>query len=193
MSKGTAIEYSPEMILFLSENRELPRSEATVLFNARFKTDLSINNIAGVCKRKKFFTGRDGCFKKGCTSWNKGKTGFMGANKTSFPSGNIPHNHVCVGTEHSRGDGYIYVKIAEPNTWQLKQRKIYIETHGEIDKDDVVRFRDGDKQNLHPDNLKLFSRYENLYLNKTNHNSLPGEMKLTNELIAQLEGKLYKQ
>lgn len=36
--------------------------------------------------------GNSGSFKKGQVPWNKGKTGYMGANKTSFKKGHLPPN-----------------------------------------------------------------------------------------------------
>lgn len=43
-----------------------------------------------------------------------------------------------VGTERKRADGYIWVKIAEPNTWKEKHVLLYESVHGnEWNEDDV--------------------------------------------------------
>ena len=44
-----------------------------------------------------------------------------------FAKGNVPPNHRPVGSERISKDGYIEVKVAEPNKWRLKQRVVYEE------------------------------------------------------------------
>src|SRR5438270_419068 len=58
--------------------------------------------------------GRATRFRKGLVPWNLGKTGYMGANRTSFRKGQTPHNHVAVGTKVKDCEGYWKVKVREP-------------------------------------------------------------------------------
>lgn len=44
------------------------------------------------------------------------------ARKTMFRKGNIPANHKPIGYERINADGYIEVKVAEPNKFRLKHR-----------------------------------------------------------------------
>lgn len=48
-------------------------------------------------------------FKKGCKTWNKGRTGYMGPNKTSFKKGDIPWNKGISCSESAKR------KISEKN------------------------------------------------------------------------------
>ena len=50
---------------------------------------------------------------------------------TMFAKGNVPPNHRPVGSERISIDGYIEVKVAEPDKWRLKQRVVYEEAKGE--------------------------------------------------------------
>ncbi len=79
--------------------------------------------------------------------------------KTYFQKGIKPYNHKPVGSEFiGKKDGYTYIKIAEPNTWDLKQRVIYKQHYGDISSDYSVIFADQNKQNFALDNLVLVKR-----------------------------------
>lgn len=51
---------------------------------------------------------------------------------TRFKKGHVPKNHKPVGYERITRDGYIEVKTAEPNVFELKHRLVWIEHNGEI-------------------------------------------------------------
>ena len=90
----------------------------------------------------------------------------MKANKTSFKKGNIPENYRPIGsTRYCSKDGYKYIKVADPNKWELAHRVIWEEHNGKIPKGHIVLFRDRDINNLDIDNLTLVSRAELLKLN----------------------------
>ena len=187
MTNTKAIKYSEEMVTFLSENRKMKRSDLTISFNKKFKTNIALHNIVNMCKRNKFYTGRTGHYKKGEKPWNKDKKGYMGANATSFKKGHVPHNTKNNGIEIVYTSGYTYKKIGAKD-WQLKHRLIFIEHYGDIiGEDDVVRFKDGDKTNFEIENLELINKFEHLYLNRTKHNELPDELKDINLMVAKLE------
>lgn len=139
--------------------------EITKLMNEKFNHQLSEMQIKGVMFRNNLTTGTGGHFRKGSIPWNRGLKGYMGANKTSFKKGTIPPNYKPVGTERLAKDGYIEVKVKDPNKWELKHRLIYKEHHGEIPKGHNVIFADRDKRNFDIDNLILVSKAQMLVLN----------------------------
>lgn len=141
------------------------QKEICELMNAKFKYQFSLSQIKGAMSRYKLQSGVDGTFKKGDTPWNKGVKGYMGANKTSFKKGQEPINHREVGSERITRDGYVEIKVAEPNKWRLKHRVIYEKHYGELPKDYAVIFADGDKTNLDINNLVSVSRHQLLVLN----------------------------
>lgn len=108
----------------------------------------------------------DGCIKKGNIPWNKNTKGIMKSNITSFKKGNIPFNHRKIGEERVNVDGYVEVKVKEPNKWELKQRVLYKKYYGSIPKGNIVIFADNNKFNFEKENLIAIPRNENLILNK---------------------------
>ena len=86
-----------------------------------------------------------------------------------FKKGNIPHNHREIGSTRLNADGYIMIKIAEPNKWQLLQRYVWEKENGrKLLKNECVIFLDGNKENFEPDNLMAIKRSELARVNK-NH------------------------
>lgn len=142
--------------------------EITKQMNDKFEYNFSKEQIKGMMYRNKLTTGTVGYFKKGSTPWNKGLKGYMGANKTSFKKGTIPPQYRPVGSERITKDGYIEIKVEDPNKWELKHRVIWEQHHGEIPKGHAIIFADGDKSNLDIDNLLLVSRKQLLFMNRNN-------------------------
>lgn len=142
--------------------------EITKQMNDKFEYNFSKEQIKGMMYRNKLTTGTVGYFKKGSIPWNKGLKGYMGANKTSFKKGTIPPQYRPVGSERITKDGYIEIKVEDPNKWELKHRVIWEQHHGEIQKGHAIIFADGDKSNLDIDNLLLVSRKQLLFMNRNN-------------------------
>ena len=142
--------------------------EITKKMNDRFNCDFSEGQIKGAITRNKLVTGRDGHFKKGSIPWNKGLSYMPNNKETRFQKGNIPHGHREVGSERIIRDGYIEIKVAEPNVWDLKHRVIYKEHYGEIPDGHNIIFADGNKMNFDIDNLIAVSKSEMLILNNNN-------------------------
>ena len=120
-------------------------------------------------------------FKKGTVPPNKGKK--MSAElyarcaPTMFKKGNKPHTYRPVGSERVNVDGYVEVKVADPNKWRLKHRVIWEEAHGPIPKGHNVQFRDGNSHNLDLGNLYLISRDDQLRNENSIHVRYPEEVR----------------
>ena len=141
------------------------------MMNNKFKYSFDRKQIISFMKRNKLKSEaikNNGRFSKGMTPWNKGLSYQPNNKETRFKKGHITSNYRQVGEERINIDGYIEIKVAEPNKWRLKHRVIYEKHHGEIPKDHVVIFADGNKMNFKIDNLVLISRYQLLVLNKNN-------------------------
>lgn len=185
-------QYTDAELSFLKENRVLTRPELTRAFNRKFNKTKTCIQIKALCTRKGYLTGRTGCFKKGNIPATKGTKGLMRANITSFKKGNCPANHKPVGSERicSR-DGYVLIKIAEPDKWRGKHIVIWEAAHGKVPKGSVIRFKDENPLNHELDNLAMITRHENLYLNRHNYKELPEELKPTIRAVAKLECIVY--
>ncbi|MCE5221875.1 MAG: HNH endonuclease [Clostridium sp.] len=142
--------------------------EIQELMNKKFNLEFNLNQIKGAIARYKLNTGLTGHFPKGHKPFNKGIKGlcFNGCEKTQFKKGNIPQNYRPIGSERINVDGYLEIKVADPNKWRLKQQVVWEEVNGEIPKGKVVIFGDGNKNNFNIDNLILVSRKQLLTLNR---------------------------
>jgi len=104
----------------------------------------------------------------------------------------MPPNHVPVGTERiDNKDGYVKVKIAEPNVWQLKARIVWESINGEIPPSHIIRFIDGDRLNVTIENLEMISRQELCRLNKNGYSTTPEELKPIVRAFSKLETVLF--
>lgn len=154
---------------------DMTNADLAVLFGV---SEAYISHVAfkmRLFKSEDFHTTRraKGQFKPGNLPPNKGKKldEFMSPEtqqrflKNSFRQGNMPKNTAAVGSEVITKDGYIKVKIAQPNKWKLKHRLVWEQNNGRIPVGLNVQFRDKNKQNCLINNLYLISRSEQIHKN----------------------------
>jgi hypothetical protein len=128
-------------------------------------------------------------FSKGGASWNLGKKGLdIGGKETRFKLGQMPHNHMAVGSEKI-ADGYVWVKLAEPKTWKQKHHLVWKEAHGDYPpKGFVLAFKDGNRMNVALENLELLSRQD--WIQRHTIHQYPEPLKEVIRLSAKLRRKL---
>lgn len=114
-------------------------------------------------------------FQKGHIPANKGKKvspeTYAKCAPTMFKKGHPSNNKRPVGSERVNVDGYVEVKVADPNRWMLKHRLIWMQHHGAIPRGHNIQFKDHNPLNLDINNLYIISnadqmRNENSYLAK---------------------------
>lgn len=154
-------------------------------FCKRFNKLITLNQVTGYIKRNGLHTGIDRRFKKGQTAHNKGIKGWyaQGMERNWFKKGNIPQNYKPVGSERINVDGYIEIKVKDPNKWQLKHRYLWEKHNGKIPKGMILIFKDNNKLNVCLDNLILISRAENAVINGAGDSVFTGQAK---EVIVNL-------
>ena len=86
-------------------------------------------------------------------------------------------------------DGYIEVKTAEPNVFELKHRLVWIEHNGEIPPGYNIQFKDGDKQNICIENLYMISRSEQMKTQNSMYARYPEDV----QYLIKLKGVLNRQ
>ena len=127
-------------------------------FTRRFRP-ITSDQARAFCKNNKIRTGRTGRFRRGMPTWNKGKHYQAGGRcvETQFKKGHIPANWKPVGSERVNVDGYVEIKIREPNKWTLKHRHVWQQHYGDIPKGNMIVFKDGNRLNTDIDNLMMIS------------------------------------
>lgn len=189
-------KYTDDIINFLREIAPgKTYKEIVEIFNKKYDLEMTIKKLSSLLGRKKIKTGTTGCFRKGFIPWNKGKKGYMGANKTSFKKGNKPKNWRPVGSERINDEGYILIKVSNEGgmlkRWALKHRVVWEQHHKKkIPKGSVIIFADGNKNNLSIDNLLCVTREELKVLNRCRLISSVPELTKTGLNVAKLKIKL---
>lgn len=108
-------------------------------------------------------------FKKGHLPPNLGKKMpkeiYEKVRPTMFKKGNIPHNARKVGSELTRKDGTVYIKVVEKKIPMPKHRVVWESVNGPIPPGYNVCFKDGNKSNCSIENLILLSNAERMKKN----------------------------
>lgn len=169
--------------------------EIRAAFLERFGIELKESQIGNFKVHYKVKSGtHGGRFEKGQTPHNKGKKMspemYERCKATMFKPGQPPINHKEVGSERVDTDGYVMVKVAEPNKWRLKQRLIYEKETGEkLTANDVIMFLDGDKTNFDISNLVKMSRTDLVRFNQQGIKSNNKDVTLTAVYMAKIKAR----
>ena len=169
-------------------------AEIVELMNKKFDREFTFELVKNAIGRYKLNTGFNGRFEKGLIPHNKGQKGVYakGAEKGWFKKGQTPINHKLVGSERITKDGYIMIKVAEPNKWRLKHVVEWEKHNGKLPRNHALIFLDRNKQNTSIDNLKLVSRSELLIINRDNLLKDNKELNETAVIIAKVTDKVQK-
>jgi len=149
---------------------DTPNIEIAKLLGRKARTIGQFARKIGLRKSEQYMDNKPGCLKKGTKAWNKGISGYMGANKTSFRKGNNPPNRVPVGTISKRWHKkdkkyYLFIKT-DKTEWKLLHRIKWIIKYGEIPVSHVIAFKDNNTENCNINNLIILSRSENMERNR---------------------------
>lgn len=190
--------YSEEQKEFIITNNYGKYSkELAEMFNQYFNTNITAKEIVYFRKNNKLNSGLTGQFKKGNVPHNKDKKqveyisqeAIEKTKETRFKIGNKPKNYRPVGSERITKDGYIEVKVADPNKWETKNKIIYKRYFGDIPKGHKVIYADGNKLNNDINNLILVSDNEELIMNRYRLRTEDIELTKTGYLIAKVIDK----
>ena len=173
--------------------------EITEMVNNRFNLELKVSQIE-TCKRNhKIRSGIDSRFQKGMIPANKGKKGYMSPEQyekckaTMFKKGQVPQNHKPVGSERIDREGYVLVKVAEPNKWRPKHRVLWEKVNGPIPEKHRLIFADGNRQNIALDNLILVSYAQSFIMNQKNLFKNDKELTKAGVAVAKVMDKVNKR
>lgn len=119
-------------------------------------------------------------FPKGHIPANKGKKMppevYSKVARTMFKKGQAPVNHRDVGSERVNVDGYIEIKVAEPNRWRLKHRVIWEQEYGQIPRSHNVQFKNHNPLDCRIENLYLISKADQMAKENSFYAKYPKEL-----------------
>lgn len=193
MPRGQAIKYTPEQLDFIKSNCSLRRNELTSKVNFKFDENFTVDQIKSLCTRNKWKTGRTGCFEKGDKPWNTGTKGLCKPNSGNFKSGQLAWNKKPIGYERiCSKDGYVLIKVAEPNVFKLKHRVIWENENGSIPKGYVLAFKNMNKTDCRLENLILMTKSEMVRYSKNFYKLANPETNETCLLMAKVKSKSHE-
>jgi hypothetical protein len=169
-------------------------TDLTELINSKFKTEYKPTQIRAYVKNHGLVSGVDCRIQKGNIPINKGKKKWwVGGEETQFKHGHKPHNHMPVGSEVVKADGYLWVKIAEPNKWRQKHILLWEEHNGSVPEGYVLIFGDGDQMNVELDNLVMVSRSQLAVLNHFDLIQRDVELTKAALVVADIKSKISQK
>lgn len=163
------------------------------LLNEKFGTSYTKGQMKAIYARFKLNSGRTGRFPKGHKPFKCIQKGWRISPETEFKAGHKPHNYRPIGTEVFRDDGYVWVKIADPNKWRQKHVLIWEAVNGPRPAKHVIIFGDGNRLNFDIDNLILASQAQLAVLNHKGLIQSSADLTRTGILIADVCSKIWQQ
>lgn len=163
--------YTDEMKAFIFENNfGHSAKELAEMLNERFGTSITNVQIRSFRQNNKLNSGLNGRFEKGKVPYNKGKKyPNMPPNSGQFKKGSKPNSYHPVGTINMTTDGYLKVKVADPNVWERVHLQVWREHFGPVPEGCVIVFLDGDKTNVDISNLACITRADLAQMNKNRY------------------------
>ncbi|ENW90521.1 MULTISPECIES: HNH endonuclease signature motif containing protein [Acinetobacter] len=176
-SKGGS-HYAPEVIQFISDNRDMPRKELVATVNEKFGLCMTYVALVNLCTRRGFSSKRTGRFGEH-EGWRKG------VNFVTQP----------VGYETKPDKrGRVYIKTAMPNEYRLKHHVIYEKHYGRIPEHHVIKFKDGNDQNFDHENLIAIHRgVTGILAQRYKHHTADNDVKPLLLTMAQIDHKIYQK
>ncbi len=168
-------------------HRGISTAELSALIEKEFGLRISGERLRIWFRNHGLRNGYDARFKKGGTPFNKGKRNPGKVNSGCFRRGNVPYNHLTVGSEVVTTDGYKQTKIAEPNVWKMTHHLVWESANGAVPKGHVVIFADGNPLNCELGNLVLVSRNELVRMNQMHLPRTSREITESSLLTARLK------
>jgi len=185
--------WTKEMADFvIANNKGRTHKEMAELVSRTFQKEINAAQIKAIRGRLHIDSGLTGRFVKDDPRCFHPQKGYHapGSEKGWFKKGEPSWNHAEVGDEAWTTDGYLKVKIAEPNKWRQKHILVWEKHNGPIPEGFMVTFKDQDHANCSIENLALISKSENAIMNVQGLRSEDPKLTETGILLAKLKHKV---
>ncbi|MDD3662268.1 MAG: HNH endonuclease signature motif containing protein [Candidatus Pacebacteria bacterium] len=169
--------------------------EMSERLNKKFGRSYTKDQIKGFYNNHSLNSGLTGRFEKGhipengFTSDNLPPGGF----KYRFKKGQQSKNKRPVGSERISVDGYVEIKVKEPNVWRLKQHVVWEQHNGKVPEGMKLIFLDGNKENVTIENLEIVTNDEMLEMNRNGLRFDDPDFTRTGILIAKVNRTAAKK
>lgn len=188
-------KYTKEQKEFIVKNHKgCSYKKMSELLFEKFETRLSNSQIKSFYGKNKLNSGLTGRFEKGQVPFNKGlkQSDYMSheaiekTKPTRFQKGQPLVNHREVGSKRMTRDGYVEIKIAEPDVWKLKHRIIWEKANGPVSKSHRLIFLNWDRKDTRLENLEQVSYAISAIMSKFGLFKLDADLTKTGILIAKV-------
>jgi len=122
-----------------------------------------------------------------------GKTILTYKNPTQFKKGERPHNYQPIGTEAVKWDGYLWVKVADPDVWKQKHILMWEKAYGPRQPGEKITFLNNDRFDIRLDNLAKVSDSVNSYMTSMHLRNSDPELARTGMNLAMLMEAVYRK
>lgn len=162
LQAGQSLLFTKEEQDFIAAHyKGILTADLTDMLNKEFGKDYKPSQLRAYKKNRHMASGVDSTFRATGRRYKLPKgTRMPGSEKGWFKKGQMPHNHLEVGAQVFTFDGYIKVKIAEPNYWEFLHKLVWQEANGPIPPDHNIIFLDGNRQNCSLENLYCIPKDE---------------------------------
>ncbi|SHO50112.1 HNH endonuclease signature motif containing protein [Anaerocolumna xylanovorans] len=188
--------FPKEVFLYIHKNyKGVGPKEMSERLNKIFDRSYTKDQVKEFYANHSLNSGLDGRFKKGhipingFTSDNLPPGGF----KYRFKKGQKCKNHRPVGSERVSVDGYVEIKVEEPNVWRLKQHVVWEQHNGKVPEGTKLIFLDGNKENVTIGNLEVVTNDEMLEMNRNGLRYDDPDFTRTGILIAKVNRTAAKR
>lgn len=192
-AKWTGPLWTKEMVDFvIANNKGMPNKDMAELVSKTFNKNINAAQIKAIRGRLKIDSGLTGRFEKGHIPSNKGRKGYYapGSEKGWFKKGQTSWNKAKIGDEAWTTDGYLKVKIAEPNKWRFKHVVEWEKVHGPIPNGKMLTFLNGNHADCSPENLALITKSDNMVMNNMKLRSSDPEITKTGITVTKLKRQI---
>ncbi len=157
--RGHWITWSAAELAWIEANHTLPRAALLAAFHARFaRPEVTLSNLAALCKRRGWLTGRTGRFEPGHDrSPNRGLKGWAppGSEKGWFKPGHLSGRarelQQPIGAERIAKGGYLQRKVNNDRPFQRRWKMVHLieweAANGPLPEGHALKCLDGNRLN----------------------------------------------
>ena len=183
-------KYPEDFKIFVErEGKGLKAKDLACMVTNFYGIEVTEKQMQAYRKNHSIKSGVDAKFKKGNIPWIKGrKMGRTWKTSSQFKPGREAQNKAPIGAERPN-DGYIKVKIGQPDIWVMKHRLVWEAANGPIPEGHIIIHLDGNGMNNDISNLGIIDKKTQMELNRNRRASKNAEITKAGITLAKISIK----